>query len=43
MRLWLATPDTEGGWKLPFPDSSHKKRSGIQVNDTPPKGILDAE
>ncbi|KAH9825879.1 taurine catabolism dioxygenase TauD [Teratosphaeria destructans] len=43
MRLWLATPDTEGGWKLPFPDSSHKKRGGVQVNDTPPKAPLDAE
>lgn len=43
MRLWLATPDTEGGWKLPFEDSSHKKRGGIQVNDTPPVCPLDAE
>ncbi|KAF2766312.1 Clavaminate synthase-like protein [Teratosphaeria nubilosa] len=43
MRLWLATPDTEGGWNLPFPDSSHKKRGGVQVNDTPPKAPLDAE
>merc|ERR1712093_718465 len=36
MRLWLATPDTEGGWTLPFEDSSHRKRGGIQVNDNPP-------
>lgn len=43
MRLWLATPETEGGWKLPFADSAHKKRSGIQVNDTPPRALLDAE
>lgn len=21
MRLWLSTPETEGGWKLPYPDS----------------------
>ena len=26
MRLWLATPDSEGGWKLPFIDSDEKKR-----------------
>jgi len=43
MRLWLATPDTEGGWRLPFIDSSHKKRGGIQVNDTAPRALLDAE
>ncbi|RQM06920.1 hypothetical protein DH86_00000059 [Scytalidium sp. 3C] len=43
MRLWLATPDTEGGWRLPFHDSSEKKRGGIQVNDTPPVAPLDAE
>lgn len=43
MRLWLATPENEGGWKLPFPDSTHKKRGGVQVNDTPPRALLDAE
>jgi len=43
MRLWLATPEIEGGWKLPFADSKHKKRGGVQVNDTPPRAILDAE
>jgi hypothetical protein len=43
MRLWLATPESEGGWKLPFGDSAHKKRGGIQVNDTPPRALLDAE
>jgi len=43
LRLWLATPEEEGGWVLPFPDSRHKKRGGVQVNDTPPKAILDAE
>ncbi|KAK4898191.1 hypothetical protein LTR27_004198 [Elasticomyces elasticus] len=43
MRLWLATPETEGGWKLPFGDSGHKKRGGVQVNDTPPRAPLDAE
>ena len=43
MRLWLATPEGEGGWKLPFPDSHEKKRGGIQVNDTAPICPLDAE
>ncbi|KAH6675515.1 hypothetical protein B0J14DRAFT_365271 [Halenospora varia] len=43
MRLWLATPESEDGWKLPFHDSAEKKRGGIQVNDTPPVCPLDAE
>ncbi|KAG9238649.1 hypothetical protein BJ875DRAFT_24228 [Amylocarpus encephaloides] len=43
MRLWLATPENEGGWKLPFHDSTEKKRGGIQVNDQPPVAPLDAE
>nr|POE92409.1 hypothetical protein CFP56_69656 [Quercus suber] len=43
MRLWLATPEDEGGWRLPFPDSKHKKRGGVQVDDTPPRALLDAE
>jgi hypothetical protein len=43
MRLWLATPETEGGWKLPFSDSKHKKRGGIQLNDKAPRAPLDAE
>ncbi|KAM0717045.1 hypothetical protein Q7P37_006897 [Cladosporium fusiforme] len=43
MRLWLATPETEGGWKLPFSDSAHKKRGGVQLNDTAPRAPLDAE
>lgn len=43
MRLWLATPESEGGWKLPFIDSDEKKRGGIQVNDTRPHAPLDAE
>ncbi|KZF24353.1 Clavaminate synthase-like protein [Xylona heveae TC161] len=43
MRLWLATPEGEGGWKLPFHDSFEKKRGGIQVDDTPPVCPLDAE
>ena len=43
MRLWLATPVDEGGWKLPFHDVDEKKRGGIQVNDVPPVCPLDAE
>lgn len=43
MRLWLSTPEDEGGWKLPFHDSAEKKRGGIQVNDTPPVAPYDAE
>lgn len=43
MRLWLATPESEGGWKLPFHDSNQKKRGGIQVDDQPPVAPLDAE
>lgn len=43
MRLWLATPEGEGGWKLPFHDSDEKKRGGIQVNDQAPVAPLDAE
>lgn len=42
MRLWLATPESEGGWKLPFHDSDEKKRGGIQVDDVGPVAELDA-
>lgn len=43
MRLWLATPEDEDGWILPFKDSHEKKRGGIQVDDTPPAAPIDAE
>ncbi|KAK7529802.1 uncharacterized protein J3D65DRAFT_648491 [Phyllosticta citribraziliensis] len=43
MRLWLSTPESEGGWRLPFHDSHEKKRGGIQVDDTPPRAPDDAE
>ncbi|KAL2815764.1 hypothetical protein BDW59DRAFT_13259 [Aspergillus cavernicola] len=43
MRLWLATPESEGGWRLPFWDSDEKKRGGVQVDDTAPVAPLDAE
>ncbi|KII88296.1 hypothetical protein PLICRDRAFT_41457 [Plicaturopsis crispa FD-325 SS-3] len=41
MRLWLSTPVSEGGWKLPFPDSHKKRRGGIQVNQNPHTSPLD--
>jgi len=43
LRLWLATPEAEGGWKRPYPDSAHPKRGGIQVNDQVETCPLDAE
>ncbi|KAF2758241.1 Clavaminate synthase-like protein [Pseudovirgaria hyperparasitica] len=43
MRLWLSTPESEGGWRLPFKDSREKKRGGIQVNNTKPVAPEDAE
>ncbi|KAI1083997.1 Clavaminate synthase-like protein [Whalleya microplaca] len=43
MRLWLAAPQDEGGWRLPFWDSDEKKRGGIQVDDTPPVARLEAD
>ncbi|KAI9894509.1 MAG: hypothetical protein M1814_001863 [Vezdaea aestivalis] len=43
MRLWLATPEDQGGWKLPFHDSKERRRGGTQVEDTPAVAPLDAE
>jgi hypothetical protein len=43
MRLWLATPEDEGGWALPFVDSREKKRGGVQVDNVPAVAPLDAE
>jgi len=43
MRLWLATPSTEGGWRTPYADVEEKKRGGIQVDYNPPTCPLDAE
>lgn len=43
MRLWLATPEGEGGWTLPFYDRDEKKRGGIQIDDVAPVAHLDAE
>lgn len=31
MRLWLATPESEGGWRLPFCDSGGRKRGGYRL------------
>ncbi|KAF1810703.1 taurine catabolism dioxygenase TauD, TfdA family protein [Eremomyces bilateralis CBS 781.70] len=43
LRLWLSTPEYEGGWKIPFEDSNRRLRSGIQVNRTPPVANLEAD
>ncbi|TGZ78678.1 Clavaminate synthase-like protein [Ascodesmis nigricans] len=43
MRLWLATPEGEGGWRLPFTDSKEKKRGGIQVDEQEEVSPFDAE
>lgn len=43
LRLWLATPESEGGWKRPYPDSAAPKRGGIQVNGQRETCPLDAE
>ncbi|PLB39760.1 TauD/TfdA family dioxygenase [Aspergillus candidus] len=43
MRLWLAVPQGEGGWRLPYPDCGEAKRGGIQVDEQPPACPFDAE
>ena len=43
MRIWMATPESQGGWKLPFPDRDHARRGGVQVDDRPVVALLDAE
>ncbi|KAL9095707.1 MAG: hypothetical protein Q9165_002139 [Trypethelium subeluteriae] len=35
-RTWIATQESEGGWKLPYHDSNHPKRGGNQKDDTAP-------
>jgi Taurine catabolism dioxygenase TauD, TfdA family len=42
-RLWLATPEEDGGWQLPFADSAYIKRGGVQVDLTPETYPLEAE
>ncbi|KAJ5659934.1 hypothetical protein N7507_006385 [Penicillium longicatenatum] len=43
LRLWLSTPESEGGWKLPYHDSDWKRRGGVQVDDHPPKVLFHAD
>ena len=43
MRLWLSTPEGEGGWKLPFGDSGERRRGGIQVEGVGDVALLDAD
>ncbi len=40
LRLWLATPESEGGWKVAFHNSDAKKRSGVQVDRRPAKVLF---
>ncbi|KAG9248825.1 hypothetical protein BJ878DRAFT_531590 [Calycina marina] len=42
VRLWLVTPKSEGGWKLPFHDLGEERRGKIRVNTSPPVTPLDA-
>lgn len=43
MRLWLATPEGDGGWRLPFGDGGEERRGGIQVDGVEAVAPLDAE
>jgi hypothetical protein len=43
LRLWLSTPESEGGWKLPYHDSDWRRRGGVQVDDRPHKVVLHAD
>ena len=43
MRLWLAVPEGEGGWRLPFADCAERKRGGIQVEGRAEVVVFDAE
>lgn len=43
MRLWLSTPEGEGGWRLPFADSDRRRRGGVQVDEVAAVAPLDAE
>jgi len=43
MRLWLAVPEGEGGWRLPFADCAERKRGGIQVDGRAEVVVFDAE
>ncbi|MCJ1261478.1 hypothetical protein MMC22_001342 [Lobaria immixta] len=43
LRLWIATPESEGGWKLPFRDSADARRGGVQTGGQSSVVVLDAE
>lgn len=43
LRLWIATPESEGGWKLPFRDSADARRGGVQIGGQSSVVVLDAE
>lgn len=43
LRLWVATPEGEGGWRLPFWDSKSERRGGVQVDGKDGVVVLDAE
>lgn len=43
LRLWVATPEGEGGWRLPFWDSNSERRGGVQVEGKDGVVVLDAE
>lgn len=43
MRIWMATPEGQGGWKLPFPDRDHSRRGGVQVDEREVVAVLEAE
>ena len=43
MRLWLAVSEEDGGIALPYKDSKHPLRGGIQIEDQPHTSPLDGE
>lgn len=43
MRLWLSTPEAEGGIPLPYANSQHRLRGGIHVEGQPHTSPLDGE
>lgn len=43
MRIWMATPEGEGGWRLPFWDRDCGRRGGVQVDEREAVVVLDAE
>lgn len=42
-RLWIATSEGDGGWKLPFHDSGDARRGGVRVNGKSGLVVLEAE